>query len=106
MKNRFFFLVLALDVVLRQAGECIQMPLKPPYLSAIVSNANLMENRRQQRINISGDVILGGLFSIHRSDFGQACQQWSNLMNIERVEAMLYAIDKVRMRCMLSLVVY
>jgi hypothetical protein len=52
----------------------------------------------RKNITINGDLILGGLFSLHRSYPNAECKNQTSNRNIMRVEAMLYAIEEVRGR--------
>lgn len=46
-------------------------------------------------VRIQGDLILGGLFSLHRRYFDHECFKYTSARNVMRVEAMLYAIEEV-----------
>lgn len=48
-------------------------------------------------IYLSGDVILGGLFPVHEGskDMGQNCGHKTYNRGIQRLEAMLYAVDNI-----------
>ena len=44
---------------------------------------------------IDGNLILGGLFSLHRRHLDMECANHTSPRNIMRVEAMLYAVEEV-----------
>ena len=49
-----------------------------------------------KEIRLNGDIILGGLFPMHeKGTGGQICGDIKEEKGIQRVEAMLYAIDKI-----------
>ena len=45
---------------------------------------------------IHGDLILGGLFSLHRRYLDRECVNHTSRRNILRVEAMMYAVEEVK----------
>ena len=50
----------------------------------------------QKAIKLQGDIILGGLFPMHEKGMGgMTCGDIKEEKGIQRVEAMLYAIDKI-----------
>lgn len=50
----------------------------------------------QKEIRLSGDIILGGLFPMHeKGTGGEICGDLKEEKGIQRVEAMLFAIDKI-----------
>jgi hypothetical protein len=50
----------------------------------------------QKAIKLPGDIILGGLFPMHeKGTGGEICGDIKEEKGIQRVEAMLYAIDKI-----------
>lgn len=49
-----------------------------------------------RQIKIDGDFVLGGLFPVHeQGEHGSPCGQLSEGRGIHRVEAMLFALDKI-----------
>ena len=52
--------------------------------------------RKSMVAKIDGDLILGGLFSLHRRYMDEECRNLTSPRNIMRVEAMMYAVDEVR----------
>ena len=62
-------------------------------LSSFGFEVKIMEIKE---IKIEGDIILGGLFPMHeKGTGGQACGDIKEEKGIQRVEAMLYALDKI-----------
>ena len=50
---------------------------------------------REKFVRIEGDMILGGLFSLHEGRLNEECAKSTSPRNILRVEAMLYAVKEV-----------
>lgn len=46
-------------------------------------------------VNIPGDIIIGGLFPVHEKGEGTPCGPKVYNRGVQRLEAMLYAVDKV-----------
>ena len=46
-------------------------------------------------IKIDGDVILGGLFPVHEKDANSSCSRTIYNRGLQRLEAMLYAVDLI-----------
>ena len=53
-----------------------------------------LQNDSGKRIRISGDLILGGIFPMHEQRNGK-CGAVKEEKGIQRLEAMLYAMDKI-----------
>lgn len=85
------FRVLPVAVVLWQLAwvECMEA-----LEASIILNASAMSNI-SVTATIPGNIVFGGLFSIRQRDHGEECARLTSAVNIQRVEAMLYAIDEV-----------
>ena len=55
-------------------------------------------SKESMMATIKGDLMLGGLFSLHRNFKDMECQNQTSDRNIMRVEAILYAIEEVSER--------
>ncbi|CAG0880571.1 unnamed protein product [Cyprideis torosa] len=51
--------------------------------------------RKPKRIRLEGDFILGGLFPMHERGIVEDCGPIKGERGIQRLEAMLYAIDEI-----------
>ncbi|KAK6634460.1 hypothetical protein RUM43_011861 [Polyplax serrata] len=56
--------------------------------------AQFLQNDSGKRIRIAGDLILGGIFPMHEQRNGK-CGAVKEEKGIQRLEAMLYAMDKI-----------
>lgn len=63
-------------------------------LSISLSNGEVKPGKG---VNLSGDVILGGLFPVHENskDKDRSCGHKTYNRGIQRLEAMLYAVDTI-----------
>ncbi|XP_075734073.1 metabotropic glutamate receptor-like [Rhipicephalus microplus] len=55
----------------------------------------LLLKSQAARIDIPGDIILGGLFPVHRKSGHSGCGALNGERGIQRLEAMLFAIDQI-----------
>lgn len=56
----------------------------------------------RQEIRIDGDLVLGGLFPVHEKGAGmEECGRVNEERGIQRLEAMLFAIDRINQDSML-----
>ncbi|XP_075470149.1 metabotropic glutamate receptor 4 isoform X3 [Ascaphus truei] len=68
-------------LVLLGSWSCLGKPKGPPHMNSV---------------RIDGDLILGGLFPVHgRGSDGRACGELKKEKGIHRLEAMLYALDRI-----------
>lgn len=76
----------------RSAGESLLLALLPPL--AWLAQAGLA--RAAGSVRLAGGLTLGGLFPVHaRGAAGRACGQLKKEQGVHRLEAMLYALDRV-----------
>lgn len=69
-------------------------PMQHGSFSRLAHNTPHSSESRVARID--GDVFLGGLFPVHAKGNGSSfCVEINEQVGIHRVEAMLYAVDKV-----------
>ncbi|XP_040128016.2 metabotropic glutamate receptor 6 isoform X5 [Ictidomys tridecemlineatus] len=74
------------------AGESLLLALLPPL--AWLAQAGLA--RAAGSVRLAGGLTLGGLFPVHaRGAAGRACGQLKKEQGVHRLEAMLYALDRV-----------
>ena len=52
-------------------------------------------SKQSKSVYLAGDVILGGLFPVHQSGQEISCGQKIYDRGIQRLEAMLYAVDTI-----------
>lgn len=57
--------------------------------------ANIKSQEIIASVNLPGDIILGGLFPVHEKGDGVPCGPKVYNRGVQRLEAMLYAIDRV-----------
>ena len=64
--------------------------------ASLADAAFFRDDSDAKRIKLDGDVVFGGLFPMHEKGSGdQICGDIKEQKGIQRVEAMLYAIDKI-----------
>ncbi|XP_037942460.1 metabotropic glutamate receptor-like [Teleopsis dalmanni] len=68
-----------------------------PYFKRVVNEEQVLNAYGQETISVSfsGDIILGGLFPIHEKGEGAPCGRKIYNRGVHRLEAMLYAVDRV-----------
>ena len=73
------------------------MRLPLTFVALLGIGQALAEGKSGKGIYLSGDVILGGLFPVHENskDTGQNCGHKTYNRGIQRLEAMLYAVDTI-----------
>ncbi|XP_075709630.1 metabotropic glutamate receptor 4 isoform X1 [Rhinoderma darwinii] len=75
------FTVMVCTLVLLGSWTCWSKPKGSPHMNSV---------------RIEGDLILGGLFPVHgRGSDGRACGELKKEKGIHRLEAMLYALDRI-----------
>ena len=86
------FRTIAYTLVCLGTAKCFEMEqlMNPsPYM-------HIAEAKNDTVARIDGDLILGGLFSLHPRRLNDQCaSRTTNRRNIVRVEAMLYAVEEV-----------
>lgn len=65
------------------------MDFKLPLLALIVLQGQAV------RINVPGDIIIGGLFPVHHRTGISGCGPVNGERGVQRLEAMLYALDRI-----------
>ncbi len=66
-------------------------------LTSAFAGISLGELKPSKGVYLAGDVILGGLFPVHENskDKAQSCSHKIYNRGIQRLEAMLYAVDTI-----------
>lgn len=73
--------IMACTFILLNSWTCWSKPKGSPHMNSV---------------RIDGDLILGGLFPVHgRGSDGRACGELKKEKGIHRLEAMLYALDRI-----------
>lgn len=72
-------------------------PLPSLVLAMMCQGALLADPAQSRReIRIEGDLVLGGLFPVHEKGSGmEECGRVNEDRGIQRLEAMLFAIDRI-----------
>lgn len=62
-------------------------------MSVIYKHASALD---KEKIQMDGDIIFGGLFPMHeKGQLGESCGRIKKEKGIQRLEAMLFAVDKI-----------
>ena len=62
------------------------------YVPTVLTNKNY---GKQDAVHIPGNITLGGLFPIHSEDKNGQCSSINGILGIQRLEAMLYALQRI-----------
>lgn len=66
------------------------------FLIALAAKPKIPGHTHLNSIRIDGDISLGGLFPVHaRGNDGKACGELKKEKGIHRLEAMLFALDRI-----------
>uniref|UniRef100_A0A8D3BP34 G-protein coupled receptors family 3 profile domain-containing protein n=1 Tax=Scophthalmus maximus TaxID=52904 RepID=A0A8D3BP34_SCOMX len=82
-------------------GVCCRLPLLLLLLAcccsiALAAKPKMPGHTHLNSIRIDGDISLGGLFPVHaRGNDGKACGELKKEKGIHRLEAMLFALDRI-----------
>uniref|UniRef100_A0A3Q1BUB2 G-protein coupled receptors family 3 profile domain-containing protein n=1 Tax=Amphiprion ocellaris TaxID=80972 RepID=A0A3Q1BUB2_AMPOC len=78
-------------------GVCSWVLLLPCYFwIALAAKPKMPGHTHLNSIRIDGDISLGGLFPVHaRGNDGKACGELKKEKGIHRLEAMLFALDRI-----------
>ncbi|XP_029291746.1 metabotropic glutamate receptor 4-like [Cottoperca gobio] len=78
-------------------GVCCWVLLLACYFSiALAAKPKMPGHTHLNSIRIDGDISLGGLFPVHaRGNDGKACGELKKEKGIHRLEAMLFALDRI-----------
>ncbi|XP_071379286.1 metabotropic glutamate receptor 4-like isoform X1 [Centroberyx affinis] len=78
-------------------GVCYRAFLLVCYISvALAAKPKMPGHTHLNSIRIDGDISLGGLFPVHaRGNDGKACGELKKEKGIHRLEAMLFALDRI-----------
>nr|XP_043895367.1 metabotropic glutamate receptor 4 isoform X2 [Solea senegalensis] len=78
-------------------GVCSRLLLLACYfLIALAAKPKMPGHTHLNSIRIDGDISLGGLFPVHaRGNDGKACGELKKEKGIHRLEAMLFALDRI-----------
>lgn len=71
------------------------LKLKVLFLAILLILLHEYDLQEIASVNIPGDIILGGLFPVHEKGEGIPCGPKVYNRGVQRLEAMLYAVDKV-----------
>ena len=86
------FRTIVYTLVCLGAAKCYEMD-QFLHLSTHFHSSEVQE--KDMVAKIKGDLILGGLFSLHDGHSNEECAKSTSPRNILRVEAMLYAVKEV-----------
>ncbi|XP_008317396.1 metabotropic glutamate receptor 4-like [Cynoglossus semilaevis] len=80
-----------------RGGVCSRVLLLACYfLIALAAKPKMPGHTHLNSIRIDGDISLGGLFPVHaRGNDGKACGELKKEKGIHRLEAMLFALDRI-----------
>ncbi|XP_063738942.1 metabotropic glutamate receptor 4-like [Eleginops maclovinus] len=78
-------------------GVCCRVLLLACYFTiALAAKPKMPGHTHLNSIRIDGDISLGGLFPVHaRGNDGKACGELKKEKGIHRLEAMLFALDRI-----------
>ncbi|XP_034733151.1 metabotropic glutamate receptor 4-like isoform X1 [Etheostoma cragini] len=78
-------------------GVCCWALMLPCYFAiALAAKPKMPGHTHLNSIRIDGDISLGGLFPVHaRGNDGKACGELKKEKGIHRLEAMLFALDRI-----------
>lgn len=75
---------------------CWVLLLSCYFLIALAAKPKMPGHTHLNSIRIDGDISLGGLFPVHaRGNDGKACGELKKEKGIHRLEAMLFALDRI-----------
>ncbi|XP_068996551.1 metabotropic glutamate receptor 4-like isoform X1 [Embiotoca jacksoni] len=75
---------------------CWVLLLAPYFFIASAAKPKMPGHTHLNSIRIDGDISLGGLFPVHaRGNDGKACGELKKEKGIHRLEAMLFALDRI-----------
>ncbi|XP_041654363.1 metabotropic glutamate receptor 4-like [Cheilinus undulatus] len=75
---------------------CWLLPLACYFLISSAAKPKMPGHTHLNSIRIDGDISLGGLFPVHaRGNDGKACGELKKEKGIHRLEAMLFALDRI-----------
>ncbi|XP_028265507.1 metabotropic glutamate receptor 4-like isoform X1 [Parambassis ranga] len=75
---------------------CCMLLLACYFLIALAAKPKMPGHTHLNSIRIDGDISLGGLFPVHaRGNDGKACGELKKEKGIHRLEAMLFALDRI-----------
>ncbi len=76
--------------------RCWVLLLACYFLIALAAKPKMPGHTHLNSIRIDGDISLGGLFPVHaRGNDGKACGELKKEKGIHRLEAMLFALDRI-----------
>ena len=69
---------------------------KCSFISVFIFTARVIKGNVPGGARVAGDVVLGGLFPVHEKseNTDQSCGEKLYNRGLQRMEAMLYAVDK------------
>uniref|UniRef100_A0A7N9AS24 Glutamate receptor, metabotropic 4 n=1 Tax=Mastacembelus armatus TaxID=205130 RepID=A0A7N9AS24_9TELE len=84
-------------IIINTEGVCCWVLLLACYfLIALAAKPKMPGHTHLNSIRIDGDISLGGLFPVHaRGNDGKACGELKKEKGIHRLEAMLFALDRI-----------
>lgn len=75
---------------------CWVLPLASYFMITLAAKPKMPGHTHLNSIRIDGDISLGGLFPVHaRGNDGKACGELKKEKGIHRLEAMLFALDRI-----------
>lgn len=79
----------------RGGGGGLALLLVAAALAALAGPSHAGNPEKVKMIKLSGDVIFGGMFPMHERGVDEPCGSIKEEKGIQRMEAMLYALDEI-----------
>lgn len=83
------------SIALKLCVVCLLICLHDNSRGGGTIGRRLVNGNEMTSVNLPGDIILGGLFPVHEKGETSACGPTIYNRGVQRLEAMLYAVDRV-----------